>query len=91
MRSLFARAAAALAVAATATGTVTSAHAQLQRLEDTTVTTGFVPDPTAGAPSGTPFASATHRAVTYEPVCYVFRQQFADEYGWRVRTVRVCY
>ena len=75
-----------------------SANAQLQRLENTTVTTGVVTDPTPGVPVVTPgvpvvtpFASATYRAYTYEPVCYLVREQFADEFGWRVRPVRICY
>jgi hypothetical protein len=45
----------------------------------------------AGPPNGIPFAAAAVRTYTYQPVCEVRRVQFSDEYGWRVRDVRVCY
>ena len=31
------------------------------------------------------------QTYTYSPVCWVYRQQFEDEQGWRLRPVRVCY
>ena len=77
-------AAAALATAAAALPTVAKAQ-QMQR-QDTVVTTGTIVPGTA-----TPFAAATVRTYVYEPVCTVQRVQFSDEYGWRVRDVRICY
>ena len=79
-------AAAIVAAGMTAIPTVVAAQ-QLQR-QDTVVTTATILPP-AGIPS--PFAAATVRTYTYEPVCTVQRVQFSDEYGWRVRDVRICY
>jgi hypothetical protein len=79
-------AAATVAAGLTAIPTVVAAQ-QLQR-QDTVVTTATILPP-AGVPS--PFAAATVRTYTYEPVCTVQRVQFSDEYGWRVRDVRICY
>ena len=78
-----------VAGAALAAGTAAipaTANAQQMQRQDTVVTTGTV---VPGAPS--PFAAATVRTYTYEPVCTVQRVQFSDEYGWRVRDVRICY
>jgi hypothetical protein len=79
-------AAAVIAVGMTAVPATGEAR-QLQR-QDTVVTTATIVPPT-GIPS--PFAAATVRTYTYEPVCVVHRVQFSDEYGWRVRDVRICY
>jgi hypothetical protein len=79
-------AAAAIAVGVTVVPATVNAQ-QLQR-QDTVVTTATIVPP-SGIPS--PFAAATVRTYTYEPVCVVHRVQFSDEYGWRVRDVRVCY
>ena len=73
--------AAALSVAAIAS----SAQAQLVR-QESAVATGVVPVP--GAPSGASIATAIVR--TYQPVCELRREQFQDEYGWRVRDVWIC-
>ena len=77
-------AAAAATAAIAAIPTVAQAQ-QIQR-QDTVVTTGTI---VPGAPS--PFARATIRTYMYEPVCTIQRVQFSDEYGWRVRDVKVCY
>ena len=37
-----------------------------------------------------PPASATATVRTYQPVCELRREQFQDEFGWRVRDIRVC-
>ena len=58
--------------------------------QEATVAAGTIGAP-AGPPSGIPFAAAAVRTYTYQPVCEVRRVQFADEYGWRVRDVRICY
>lgn len=83
---------AAAAVAAVAIPT--HADAQLQR-QEATVAAGIVelPPGVVGLPPGVPatIATTTYRVYTYEPVCQVRREQFSDEYGWRVRSVRVCY
>lgn len=85
------------AVAIASVSLVSGAGAQMQR-QDATVSTGVVmvpPAPPPGAapvaPAAVPFASATMRSVTVQPVCETQRQQFSDERGWRVRDVRVCY
>jgi hypothetical protein len=78
--------AAAAAIAAGLTAMPAVAQAQQIQRQDTVVTTGTI---VRGAPS--PFAAATVRTYTYEPVCIVHRVPFSDEYGWRVRDVRVCY
>jgi hypothetical protein len=90
MRAL--TAVAAILAASLATG----ANAQMQR-QDATVSTGVVvvPPPPANPPPGAapatvPFASATVRSLTVQPVCETRREQFADETGWRVRDVRIC-
>jgi hypothetical protein len=78
-----------VATAALAAGTAVlpaAANAQQMQRQDTVVTTGTV---TPGVAS--PFAATTVRTYTYEPVCTVQRVQFSDEYGWRVRDVRICY
>jgi hypothetical protein len=88
-----------IAAAILTTCLTTGASAQVQR-QDATVSTSVVvvpPAPTAEAPSGiaapntVPFASATVRSVTVQPVCETQRREFSDESGWRVRDVRVCY
>jgi hypothetical protein len=73
------------------------AQVQMQR-QDATVATGVAPAPptretvgAAPAMNSAPFAAATIRTFTYQPVCEVRREQFADEFGWRVRDVRICY
>jgi len=76
--------AAATMAAIAAIPTVTEAQ-QIQRQDIVVTTRTIVP----GAPS--PFAGATIRTYTYEPVCTVQRVQFSDEYGWRVRDVKICY
>jgi hypothetical protein len=65
--------------------------------QDATVSTGVVvvppsapPGVVPAGPAAVPFASATVRSVTVQPVCEIQRQQFSDENGWRVRDVRVC-
>ena len=65
---------------------------QIQGQEATVAagTTGTIGAP-AGPPSVSPFAAASVRTYTYQPVCELRRVQFSDEYGWRVRDVRVCY
>ena len=84
------------AVAVASVSLVSGAGAQMQR-QDATVSTGVVVVPPAppgaapAAPAAVPFASATMRSVTVQPVCETQRQQFSDESGWRVRDVRVCY
>jgi hypothetical protein len=76
----------AIAVAVMPTG----AAAQMQR-QDATVTTGIVPVPGVPvAPASPTVATASVRTFIYQPVCELRREQFADEYGWRVRDVRVC-
>jgi hypothetical protein len=87
-----------IAAAVLAACLTTGASAQVQR-QDATVSSGVVvvPPPPADAPSGVaapntvPFASATVRSVTVQPVCETQRREFSDESGWRVRDVRVCY
>ena len=66
------------------------AGAQQIQGQDATVAAGTIGVP-AGPPSGIPFAAAAVRTYTYQPVCEVRRVQFSDEYGWRVRDVRICY
>jgi hypothetical protein len=82
--SLIDFAAAATVVAAIAAAPAVAEAQQVR--QDTVVTTGTI---VPGPPS--PFAAATIRTYTYEPVCTVQRVQFSDEYGWRVRDVRICY
>jgi hypothetical protein len=74
----------AMALAAIPAG----AGAQQIQGQEATVAAG-----TIGAPAGPglPFAAAAVRTYTYQPVCEVRRVQFSDEYGWRVRDVRICY
>jgi hypothetical protein len=80
---------AAAAIAAGMTAVPATAHAQLTlQQQEATVASGTIVAP-AGAPS--PVAAATVRTYTYEPVCVVRRVQFSDEWGWRVRDVRICY
>jgi hypothetical protein len=89
---------AAAAIAAAMTAVPATAHAQLMlQQQEATVASGTIVAP-AGAPSTfaatgapSPFAAATVRTYTYEPVCIVRRVQFSDEWGWRVRDVRICY
>ena len=82
------------AVATISAGFVpTDARAQLQQQQEATVAAGAVPVP-AGPRAGVapaPFAAATVRTFTYQPVCETRREQFSDETGWRVRDVRICY
>ncbi len=66
------------------------AGAQQIQGQEATVAAGTTGVP-AGPPSGIPFAAAAVRTYTYQPVCEVRRVQFSDEYGWRVRDVRICY
>jgi hypothetical protein len=82
----------AIAVAAMPLG----AAAQVQR-QEATVTTVIAPVPVPpaaagalGAPASPTVATGTIRTLIYPPVCELRREQFADEYGWRVRDVRVC-
>ena len=86
MRSSLIDVAAAAAIAAGMTAIPAVADAQQMQRQDTVVTTGTI---VPGSPS--PFAAATIRTYTYEPVCVVQRVQFSDEHGWRVRDVRICY
>jgi hypothetical protein len=88
-----------VAAAFVAASLSSGASAQVQS-QDATVSTGVVvvPSPPANAspaaaapaPATIPFASATVRSLTLQPVCETRREQFADETGWRVRDVRVC-
>jgi hypothetical protein len=78
----------AAAIAAAMTAVPATAHAQLLQQQEATIASGTIVPP-AVAPS--PFATATVRTYTYEPVCIVRRVQFSDEWGWRVRDVRICY
>jgi hypothetical protein len=67
--------------------------AQVQQRQETIISTDVVPlPPPPVAPRATTGAAATTtiRTYTYEPVCELRREQFADENGWRVRDVRVC-
>jgi hypothetical protein len=80
MKASLAGAILALAAAAIPMG------AAAQQIQETTASAG-----TIVVPAGPPFAAATVRTFTYQPVCEVYRVQFADEYGWRVRDVRICY
>jgi hypothetical protein len=76
----------AIAVVAMPTG----AAAQVQR-QEATVITGVVPVPGVPVALASPtVATASVRTFIYQPVCELRREQFADEYGWRVRDVRVC-
>jgi hypothetical protein len=83
------------AVVVASVSLVSGANAQMQR-QDATVSTGVVvvpppaTPPPGAAPAAVPFASATVRSVTVQPVCETQRRQFSDETGWRVRDVRVC-
>jgi hypothetical protein len=79
---------AATAIAAAMAAIPAAADAQQMHRQDTVVTTGTIVPPAGGL---SPFAAATVRTYTYEPVCTVQRVQFSDEYGWRVRDVRICY
>jgi hypothetical protein len=83
----------ALATAISASVLPTGVGAQLQQRQDATVATGVVPVPAgpSGVPAPAPFAAATVRTFTYQPVCEIRREQFSDETGWRVRDVRICY
>ena len=83
-RSLIAVAAAAAVAALPA-----AANAQQLQRQETVVTTTTTVAPPVVVPS--PVATATVRTYTYEPVCVVHRVPFSDEYGWRVRDVRICY
>ena len=69
-------------------------RAQVQQRQETTVSTEIVPLPPAPeaprATTGAATTTTTVRTYTYQPVCELRREQFADENGWRVRDVRVC-
>ena len=75
--------AAALSMAAVLMAT--GAHSQLVR-QESTVAAGVAPVP--GTPAPPTIATAIVR--TYQPVCELRREQFQDEFGWRVRDIRVC-
>jgi hypothetical protein len=66
----------------------TGAQAQVVQ-QESTVAAGVVPVPAVPVPQVPPtIATATVR--TYQPVCELRREQFQDEFGWRVRDIRVC-
>ena len=66
----------------------TGTQAQLVQ-QESTVAAGVVPVPVTPVPQVPPtIATATVR--TYQPVCELRREQFQDEFGWRVRDIRVC-
>jgi len=66
--------------------TTTAAMAQTQPPDTAAVGTSVTVVPGAnGAPS-----AAFVQSYAYQPVCQVRREQFVDEYGWRVRNVLVC-
>ena len=66
----------------------TGARAQLVQ-QESTVAAGVVPVP--GTPvQQVPPTIATATVRTYQPVCERRREQFQDEYGWRVRDIYVC-
>jgi hypothetical protein len=76
-----------------AVANATDVLAQVQQRQETIISTDVVPLPPApNAPRETTGAAATTavRTYTYQPVCELRREQFADENGWRVRDVRVC-
>jgi hypothetical protein len=79
----------AVALAIAAVVMPTGAAGQMQR-QDATVATGIVLVPGVPGPASPTVATATVRTLIYQPVCELRREQFADEYGWRVRDVRVC-
>jgi hypothetical protein len=80
----------AVALALAAVAMPTGAAAQVQR-QEAMVITGVVPAPgLTVAPASPTVATASVRTFIYQPVCELRREQFADEYGWRVRDVRVC-
>jgi len=56
--------------------------------QDATAAVGVVGLP---APGPTRTITTVVQTVTYAPSCWIYRQQFEDENGWRVRPVRVCY
>jgi hypothetical protein len=71
---------------------VMASGAQAQLLQqESTVAAGVVPVPGTLLP-GTPAPPmiATTIVRTYQPVCELRREQFQDEFGWRVRDIRVC-
>jgi len=74
--------------------TPTDGRAQVQQRQETIISTDVVPlPPPLDAPratTGAATATTTVRTYTYQPVCELRREQFADENGWRVRDVRVC-
>ena len=88
MRSSLIDFVAAAAIAAGMTAIPATADAQLMQQQEATVASGTIVPPVI-APS--PFAAVTVRTYTYEPVCVIRRVQFSDEWGWRVRDVRICY
>ena len=86
--------AALLGLAAVANST--DVLAQVQQRQETTVSTEVVPLPPPPVPdapratTGAATTTTTVRTFTFQPVCELRREQFADENGWRVRDVRVC-
>jgi hypothetical protein len=85
---------AVLVIAAVAIPAVTVAQVQSQEATVATGVVGALPGAPAvapvGAPNASPFAAASIRTYTYQPICELRREQFQDEYGWRVRDIRVC-
>jgi len=94
MRNSLAILPAVLAIAAVAIPTGAIAQVQSQEATVATGVVGAPPGPPAaapaGVPNGSPFAAASIRTYTYQPICELRREQFQDEYGWRVRDIRVC-
>jgi hypothetical protein len=74
--------AAAIAAAVTAT-----AKAQWAQQDSGSAADAMVAAAIAALPQYGSYGYATYRP----PICLVRREQFTDEYGWRVRNVLVCY
>jgi hypothetical protein len=82
-----------MAAAAAMTAVPSAAQVLPVQQQEATVAAGVVTPPNSAqntAPNAVPFAAAAVRTYTYQPVCELRREQFADENGWRVRDVRVC-
>jgi hypothetical protein len=66
----------------------TGAQAQVVQ-QESTVAAGVAPVPATPVPQVPPTV-ATAIVRTFQPVCELRREQFQDEFGWRVRDIRIC-
>jgi hypothetical protein len=86
--------AAAAAIVLAAAAIANTADAQWRDPHGGAAAGGIIGGLAAGAAMGANMiAPPSYGAYGYQPfypACQVRREQFADEYGWRVRDVRVC-